>query len=55
MRMPQNMPVSALIGLILTGTFLFVAIFAQWIAPYDISDVSGGQWEGSSVGGEKPR
>ncbi|WP_287281451.1 hypothetical protein [Mesorhizobium sp.] len=24
----------ALIGLVLTATFLFVAIFAQWIAPY---------------------
>ncbi|NHB76768.1 ABC transporter permease [Rhodobacter calidifons] len=45
----MRIPLSALIGLILTGTFLFVAIFAQWIAPYPISDSSGGQWEGMSA------
>ena len=45
----MRLPLSALIGLVLTGTFLFVAIFAQWIAPYAINDVSGGQWEGPSA------
>ncbi len=45
----MRLPLSALIGLILTGTFVFVAIFAQWIAPYAIEDVSGGQWEAPSA------
>ncbi|KAF0116924.1 MAG: peptide/nickel transport system permease protein [Rhodobacteraceae bacterium] len=44
----MRMPVSALIGLVLTGTFLFVAVFAQWIAPYAVDDSTGGQWEGFS-------
>ncbi len=45
----MRLPLSAFIGLILTGTFLFVAIFAQWIAPYPLDDNSGGQWEGFSA------
>jgi peptide/nickel transport system permease protein len=45
----MRMPVSALIGLVLTGTFLFVAVFAQWIAPYAVDDSTGGQWEGFSA------
>ena len=44
-----RIPLSALIGLALTGTFLFAAIFAQWIAPYAIDDFSGGQWESPSA------
>jgi peptide/nickel transport system permease protein len=44
----MRIPLSALIGLILTGTFFFVAIFAQWIAPYAVDDSTGGQWEGFS-------
>ncbi|RYI16119.1 MAG: ABC transporter permease [Acetobacteraceae bacterium] len=44
----MRLPLSALIGLVLTCTFLFVAIFAYWIAPYPISDSTGGQWEGMS-------
>ena len=45
----MRLPLSALIGLVFTGIFLFVAIFAQWIAPYAITDVSGGQWEAPSA------
>ena len=45
----MRIPLSALIGLVLTGIFLFVAIFAHWIAPYPISDSSGSQWEGMSA------
>ena len=41
----MRIPVSALIGLTLTGLFLLMAIFAQWIAPYSITDYTGGQWE----------
>ena len=45
----MRMPLSAVVGLILTGTFLFVAIFAQWIAPFPLDDSSGAQWEGFSA------
>jgi peptide/nickel transport system permease protein len=45
----MRIPLSALIGLVLTGTFLFVAVFAQWIAPYAVDDSTGGQWEGFSA------
>jgi len=45
----MKMPLSAIIGLVLTGGFLFVAIFAHWIAPFAIDDNSGGQWEGMSA------
>ncbi len=45
----MRIPFAALVGLILTGTFLFVAVFAQWIAPYPISDSTGSQWEGMSA------
>lgn len=45
----MRIPLSALVGLVLTGTFLFVAIFAQGIAPYAVDDSTGGQWEGFSA------
>ena len=45
----MRMPVSALIGLVLTGGFLFVAVFAQLIAPYPIDAAVGGVWEGPSA------
>ena len=45
----MRMPISAIIGLVLTGTFLFVAVFAQFLAPFPIDDNSGGQWEGMSA------
>ena len=45
----MRIPVSALIGLVLTGTFLFVAVFAHWIAPYPIDAPGGGVWEGPSA------
>jgi peptide/nickel transport system permease protein len=51
MRLPftqTRLPVSAFIGLTLTGIFLFCAIFAQWIAPYPIDLAVGGVWEGPS-------
>lgn len=38
-------PLGAMIGLILTGIFLFVAVFAQWIAPYGLGEIVGGVWE----------
>lgn len=44
----MRIPFSALLGLTLTGLFLFVAIFARWIAPYPIDAAVGGVWEGPS-------
>jgi peptide/nickel transport system permease protein len=45
----MRIPVSALIGLVLTGTFLFVAVFAPFIAPYPINAPVGGVWEAPSA------
>ena len=45
----MRLPLSALIGLVLTGSFLFIAVFGHWIAPWPIDDSSGGQWEGMSA------
>jgi peptide/nickel transport system permease protein len=45
----MRLPFSALIGLTLTGGFLFVAVFAQLIAPYPIDSSVGGVWEGPSA------
>ncbi|NGQ92355.1 ABC transporter permease [Rhodobacter sp. HX-7-19] len=45
----MKMPLSALIGLILTGGFLFCAVFAQFIAPYPVDAVLGGVWESPSA------
>jgi peptide/nickel transport system permease protein len=41
----RRIPLGAFIGLILTAVFLFVAIFAQWIAPYSLGEIVGGVWE----------
>jgi peptide/nickel transport system permease protein len=41
----RAIPVSALIGLVLTGCFFFVAIFAQWLAPYRVDEIVGGVWD----------
>jgi peptide/nickel transport system permease protein len=41
----MRIPLAALVGLILTGIFLFVAVFAQWIAPWPIDSAVGGVWD----------
>ncbi len=41
----RRIPISAMIGLILTGSFFFTAIFAQWIAPYRMDELIGGVWD----------
>ena len=41
----MRIPISALIGLILTGGFFLIAIFAPLIAPYGNAEVVGGVWE----------
>jgi peptide/nickel transport system permease protein len=43
--MLTRIPIGALIGLIFTALFFFVAIFAQWIAPYGLGQIVGGVWE----------
>ncbi len=44
----MRIPLSALIGLVLTGLFLLSAIFAPLIAPYPIDAAVGGVWESPS-------
>ncbi len=41
-------PLSALIGMVLTGAFFFAAIFADLIAPYGMAEIVGGVWEPAS-------
>lgn len=40
-----RIPISAIIGLFLTGGFLFVAISAPLIAPYGMAEIVGDVWE----------
>ena len=44
----SRIPLSALIGLFLTGAYFFAAIFADWLAPYGLSQIVGDVWEPSS-------
>ncbi|UWR05032.1 ABC transporter permease [Ruegeria conchae] len=44
----KNIPLSALIGLMFTGAYFFVAIAAPLIAPYGMAEVVGDVWEPSS-------
>ena len=41
----RRIPIGAFIGLVLTAIFLFIALFAQWIAPYGLGEIVGGVWE----------
>lgn len=46
----KNIPVSAMIGLIFTGLYFLIAIFAPFIAPYGMSEiVSNDVWEPASA------
>jgi peptide/nickel transport system permease protein len=45
----MRVPISAIIGLVLTGLFFFVAIFAPLIAPYGINETVGGVWDKPSA------
>jgi peptide/nickel transport system permease protein len=47
--MLRNIPISALIGLVFTGAYFFVATFAPWIAPYGLAETVGDVWEPSSA------
>lgn len=41
----MNIPISALIGLFFTVLFFVIAIFAPWLAPYELGEIVGGVWE----------
>ena len=45
----KRIPVSAIIGLVLTGCFVFVAVFAPWISPYGSAEIVGDVWEPASA------
>jgi peptide/nickel transport system permease protein len=47
--MPRNIPPSAAIGLIGLAIYLFLALFAQWVAPYGVAEVVGKVWEPPSA------
>jgi peptide/nickel transport system permease protein len=47
--MLRRMPISAVIGIAGMGFYLFLALFAQWIAPYGIAEVVGSVWEPPSA------
>ncbi len=44
----RRTPLGALAGLVVTGLFVFVAIFAQWLAPYGLGQIVGAVWEPAS-------
>ena len=46
--MMKNIPPAAAVGLFFTALYFFVAIFAQWIAPYGMAEVVGDVWEPAS-------
>lgn len=45
----RRIPLSALIGLVLTGTFFLVAVFAPLIAPYGMAEIVGDVWQPMSA------
>lgn len=45
----SRIPLSAVIGLVITSLFLLAAAFAPWIAPYGLAETVGGVWEPAST------
>lgn len=41
----KNIPLSAWLGLIVTGLFVFAAVFAPWVAPFPNAAIVGDVWE----------
>src|SRR6185437_3002143 len=41
----KNIPLSAWLGLIVTGVFVFAAVFAPWVAPFPNAAIVGDVWE----------
>lgn len=48
--MLRNIPLSALIGLIITGTYFLAAIFAGIVSPYGMAETVGDVWEPARLG-----
>jgi len=48
-RSLHRMPISALLGLLLTGLFVVVALLAPWIAPFSNAEVVGDVWAAASA------
>ncbi|MDB4198309.1 ABC transporter permease [Ascidiaceihabitans sp.] len=46
----MRIPLSAIIGLFITGVYFFCAIFASWVAPYGMAETVGEVWEPSRLG-----
>jgi peptide/nickel transport system permease protein len=44
----MKLPISALIGLVLTGAFVVAALFAGFLAPYPVDAIVGKVWENPS-------
>jgi peptide/nickel transport system permease protein len=44
----KQLPVTAFAGLLLTATFILMAVFAPWLAPYSMSESVGEMWLGPS-------
>lgn len=45
----KQLPVTAFVGLLLTATFIIMAVFAPWLAPYSMSESVGEMWLGPSA------
>ena len=45
----MRIPISALIGLVMTGSFFLMALFAPLIAPYGLAEIVGDVWEPRSA------
>lgn len=45
-----RIPAGALIGIVVTGLFVFAAVFAPLIAPYGLGEIVGDVWEPASPG-----
>jgi peptide/nickel transport system permease protein len=45
----KQLPVTAFVGLLLTTTFIIMAVFAPWLAPYSMSESVGEMWLGPSA------
>ena len=46
----MRIPLSAIMGLFITGVYFFCAIFASWVAPYGMAETVGEVWEPSRLG-----
>ncbi|MEO8243898.1 MAG: ABC transporter permease [bacterium] len=44
----MRVPISAMVGIVMTSAFVLAALLAQWIAPYSITDAVGKVWENPS-------